>query len=223
MALIVFEGIDGSGKSTQFRLLSERMARQGLEFTKIVFPQYDKPSSALLRMYLDGEFGSKPEDVGSHAASTFYAVDRYASYKTVWGDAYHRGVPVLADRYTTSNAVHQGSKLQGQERQEFFRWLDAFEHGYMELPRPNIVLYMDVPIETALTNLRARQVATNTKADIHEAGEAYLIQCAETAEQAAACYGWHRVQCMEGGTMRPQAEIHQEIFGILADMTDLFD
>ncbi|MCL2841945.1 MAG: deoxynucleoside kinase [Oscillospiraceae bacterium] len=223
MALIVFEGVDGSGKSTQFRLLSERMTRQGLAFTNIVFPQYDKPSSALLKMYLDGAFGPEPEDVGPHAASTFYAVDRYASYKTVWGDAYRRGEIVLADRYTTSNAVHQGSKLQGEQRQEFFRWLDAFEHGYMELPRPDIVLYMDVPIEVALENLCARQIATNTKADIHETGVAYLRQCADAAEQAAACYGWHRVQCMEGENMRPEAEIHEEIFGILTDMTDLFD
>ena len=222
MALIVLEGIDGSGKSTQFQHLCDHMDTLGQDYTRLVFPQYDKPSSALLRMYLDGEFGADPSEVNAYAASTFYAVDRYASYKAVWGKAYVRDGLVLADRYTTSNAVHQGSKLQGTARQEFFHWLDDFEHTKMELPRPNAVLYMDVPIEVALQNMRARQSATGTRPDIHEAGAAYLRQCAKAAEDAAAFYGWRRVRCTDGGAMRPEQEIHQEILGILADTTDVF-
>ena len=218
MALIVLEGIDGSGKSTQFRLLCAYMDALGRDYTRLVFPQYDKPSSALLRMYLDGDFGTDPSEVNAYAASTFYAVDRYASYKTVWGKAYDAGRGLLlADRYTTSNAVHQGAKLQGSARRDFFHWLDDFEHEKMELPRPDVVLYMDVPIETALQNMRARQSATGTAPDIHEVGAAYLRQCAGAAEEAAAFYGWHRVSCADGGQMRPEAEIHQEILGILAD------
>ena len=222
MSLIVFEGIDGSGKSTQFRRLCDHMERLRQAYTRIIFPQYDKPSSALLRMYLEGEFGKDPQAVGPYAASTFYAVDRYASYKTVWGEAYHRGETILADRYTTSNAVHQGSKLFGAERLAFFRWLDEFEHVLMELPRPDIVLYMDVPIEVALENVRARQVRSGVKADIHEAGEAYLRTCAEAAGDAARFYGWHAVSCSVGGKMRAQAEIHAEILAILRDMMPLF-
>jgi len=222
MSLIVLEGIDGSGKSTQFRLLSDHMTRLGRDCTRLVFPQYDKPSSALIRMYLGGEFGSAPSDVGAHAASAFYAMDRYASYRTVWCDSYDRGEVVLADRYTTSNAVHQGAKLEGLQRQAFFRWLDEFEHQLLELPRPDIVLYMDVPIEVSLANLHNRQMATNTKADIHEAGSDYLRQCVETAEEAAVFYGWHRVPCVADGKMRTEAEIHRSILDILADMTDLF-
>jgi len=185
------------------------------DYTRLVFPQYEKPSSALLQMYLKGDFGTDPSDVNPYAASVFYAVDRYASYKTVWCTAYRQGALVLADRYTTSNAVHQGSKLQGEARQEFFRWLSEFEHEKMELPRPDAVLYMDVPVEVAIQNMRARQIATETEPDIHEMGAAYLRQCVQTAEDAAALYGWYRVRCTEHGKMRPEQEIHREILGIL--------
>ena len=216
MPLIVLEGIDGSGKSTQFRLLCEYMDRLRRDDTRLVFTQYNKSSSALLTMYLNGEFGTDPNAVNAYAASTFYAVDRYESYKNVWGKAYNeRGGLVLADRYTTSNAVHQGAKFQGAARQAFFHWLDDFEHEKVELPRPNVVIYMDVPAEIALENMRARQTATGTAPDIHETGAAYLRQCIATAQEAAAFYGWHVVSCTDGGKMRPETEIHAEILGIL--------
>jgi len=189
MSLIVFEGIDGSGKSTQFQLLCDQLSQLGRDYTRVRFPQYDKPSSALLRMYLDGEFGTNPDDVNAYAASTFYAVDRYASFKNVWGGAYQRGSLILADRYTTSNAVHQGSKFSGMERKAFFQWLDDFEHQKMELPRPDIVLYMDVPIEIATQNMREREAKTGTSPDIHETGVAYLEQCGEAAQDAAEFFG----------------------------------
>jgi len=222
MPLIVLEGIDGSGKSTQLALLSEHMDRLGLAYIRLQFHQYDKPSSAPLRMYLNGDFGTDPGSVGPYAASTFFAVDRYASYKTDWGEAYGRGGTILADRYVSSNAVHQGSKLLGEERTAFFRWLDEFEHVLMELPRPDIVLYMDVPIELALENVRVRQVKTGAKVDIHEAGEAYLRTCAEAAREAAQFYGWHLVPCSSGGQMRSPVEIHREVLSILRDMMPSF-
>ena len=121
--LIVIEGTDGSGKSTQFRRLTERLTQEGKTFQKLVFPQYSEPSSALIRMYLGGEFGSKPTDVNAYAASAFYAVDRYASYKKVWGEFYEQGGLILSDRYTTSNAVHQASKEAPENRQAFLKWL----------------------------------------------------------------------------------------------------
>ena len=138
--LIVFEGTDGSGKSTQFQALCQRVTRLGQEFQKLVFPQYSEPSSALIRMYLNGEFGPHPEDVNPYAASAFYAVDRYASFKKVWGDYYQGGGLILTDRYTTSNAVHQTVKCPPQERGDFLRWLDDFEHTKLGLPRPDLVL-----------------------------------------------------------------------------------
>jgi len=220
MPLIVFEGIDGSGKSTQFRRLAAHMDQAGTPYTRLVFPQYDKPSSALLRMYLDGAFGADPDAVNPYAASTFYAVDRYASYNRVWGDAYKSGATILADRYTTSNMVHQGAKVPAADRLQFFRWLDEFEHDLMELPRPDLVLYMDIPIEIALENMRIRQIETNTQADIHEAGEAYLKRCCETARAATDFFGWHPVPCAANGVMRPEEEIHREILNILSSGYD---
>ena len=126
-SLIVLEGTDGSGKSTQFSRLCRRMEEAGAPFHRIVFPQYQEPSSALVRMYLGGEFGSHPSDVNPYAASTFYAVDRYASYKKVWGEDYRAGKRILSDRYTTSNAVHQTGKLPEEEWEGFLRWLFDFE------------------------------------------------------------------------------------------------
>ena len=143
--LIVLEGTDGSGKSTQFARLKERLSAQGAQFRCLKFPQYEEESSALIRMYLAGEFGSRPSDVNGYAASAFYAVDRYASYKKVWGEWYERGGLVLADRYTTSNAIHQASKVPQEEREDFFRWLYDFEYRKLGLPRPDLVVYLDVP------------------------------------------------------------------------------
>lgn len=209
--LIVFEGTDGSGKSTQFRLLCQALEREGTDFRRIVFPQYSEPSSALLRMYLGGEFGSRPEDVNAYAASTFYAVDRYASYKKAWGAYYRAGGLVLADRYTTSNAVHQCCKLPRSEREGFLRWLGDFEYDRLGLPRPDRVLWMDMPIDQAVKNLRRREADTHTVGDIHEVDEDYLRSCHEAARQAAEYYGWRRVACMDGARLRAIEEIHREI------------
>ena len=142
--LIVFEGTDGSGKSTQFKLLCDRLQSQKTQFRRLVFPQYSEPSSALLRMYLGGEFGSHPSDVNAYAASTFYAVDRYAAWKKVWGSDYEAGELILSDRYTTSNAVHQGGKLPDAEQPAFFDWLSDFEYCKLGLPQPDVVIYLDI-------------------------------------------------------------------------------
>ena len=141
--LIVIEGTDGSGKSTQFRLLTQRLENENIAFQKIVFPQYSEPSSALIRMYLGGEFGTNPSDVNAYAASSFYAIDRYASYKKIWGQWYEQGGLVICDRYTTSNAVHQASKEPEDRRQEFLKWLYDFEYDRLGLPRPDLTLYLD--------------------------------------------------------------------------------
>lgn len=209
--LIVLEGTDGSGKSTQFRLLTQRLEQMGQKARKLVFPQYSEMSSALIRMYLQGEFGDKPGDVNAYAASTFYAVDRYASYRKDWGRAYEAGELILADRYTTSNAVHQGAKLPQAEREPFFRWLAEFEWQRLGLPRPQTVLYLDVPTEVTLDMLRMRQSRTGTQGDIHEKDAAYLRICRETGLQAAQFYGWQVISCVKDGAMRDPMDIHEEI------------
>lgn len=214
--LIVFEGTDGSGKSTQFARLCQRLEQEGKEFQRLIFPQYDKPSSTLLKMYLNGEFGSHPGDVNAYAASTFYAVDRYASMKQVWGEHYQKGGLILADRYITSNAVHQAAKVPQDQRPAFFDWLFDFECNKLGLPQPTMVIYLDMPTERAVENLRRRENATNTKADIHEVDTAYLSLCHETAGQAADCLGWKRIACVdEAGKLRTIEDLHEEIWNLI--------
>ena len=210
--LIVIEGTDGSGKSTQFRLLTEAVAGAGYEFRKLVFPQYQEESSALIRMYLGGQFGDKPSDVNAYAASAFYAVDRYASYKKVWGEWYEQGGLVLSDRYTTSNAVHQASKEPEEKQGEFLRWLYEFEYDKLGLPRPDLTIYLDVPTEYTEKLMRSREAATGTHADIHEQDLAYLATCRKMGRAAAAYYGWTVIHCVRDGEMRTIEDIHQEIY-----------
>ena len=210
--LIVIEGTDGSGKSTQFKLLTQRVAGDGREFRKLVFPQYAEPSSALIRMYLGGEFGTSPADVNAYAASAFYAVDRYASYKKVWGQWYEAGGLVLSDRYTTSNAVHQASKEPREKQGEFLKWLYEFEYGRLGLPAPDLVIYLDVPTDFTERMMRRREADTNTTADIHEQDLRYLATCRETGRAAAAFYGWTVIDCVKNGAMRSIEDIHEEIY-----------
>ena len=210
--LIVIEGTDGSGKSTQFRLLTQRLENEGKTFQKLVFPQYAEPSSALIRMYLGGEFGTSPSDVNAYAASAFYAVDRYASYKKVWGEYYEQGGLIVSDRYTTSNAVHQASKEPEEKQGEFLTWLYEFEYDRLGLPAQDRVIYLDVPTDFTEQMMRRREADTNTKADIHEQDLTYLATCRRTGKAAASFYGWTVIQCVKDGEMRSIEDIHEEIY-----------
>ena len=218
--LIVIEGTDGSGKSTQFRLLTQRLENENIAFQKLVFPQYSEPSSALIRMYLGGEFGSKPTDVNAYAASTFYAVDRYASYKKVWGNWYEQGGLVVSDRYTTSNAVHQTSKEPAEKQGEFLKWLYELEYDRLGLPKPNLIIYLDVPTDFTEQMMRRREADTNTTADIHEQDLDYLATCRRTGRAAAEYYGWTVIQCVKDGRMRSIEDIHQEIYRYVAAIVE---
>ncbi len=197
--LIVIEGTDGSGKSTQFRLLTQRLEAESKAFQKLVFPQYSEPSSALIRMYLGGEFGSNPSDVNAYAASVFYAVDRYASYKKVWQQWYEDGGLIVSDRYTTSNAVHQASKEPLERQGEFLKWLYDLEYNRMGLPKPDLVVYLDVPTDFTEKMMRRREQDTNTQADIHEKDMDYLATCRQAGRTAAQHYGWSVIQCVRDG------------------------
>ena len=210
--LIVIEGTDGSGKSTQFKLLTQRLENENHTFQKLVFPQYSEPSSALIRMYLGGEFGTHPSDVNAYAASAFYAVDRYASFKKVWGQWYENGGLIVSDRYTTSNAVHQASKEPEDTQAEFLKWLYDFEYDKLGLPCPDLVIYLDVPTDFTEAMMRRREQDTNTSADIHEADTAYLATCRRTAKAAAEYYGWTLISCVRDGKMRSIEDIHEEIY-----------
>ena len=210
--LIVFEGTDGSGKATQSKLLFERLQREGIDCRKLNFPRYGEKSAALVELYLGGAFGTHPSDVNAYAASTFYSVDRYASYKQDWGKYYEAGGLLIADRYTTSNAVHQAGKLPDGEREKYLDWLFGFEYGLLGLPEPSLVFYLDVPTELTEKMMREREQATNTKADIHERNDKYLHQCREVARQAAAYFGWTVVSCVKDGKLRSIEDIHEELY-----------
>jgi dTMP kinase len=218
--LIVLEGVDCSGKSTQFRMLCEKLTADGLSFRKLTFPRYSEPSSELIKMYLGGSFGSNPSDVNPYAASTFFAVDRFASYAQDWRGFYEDGGILLTDRYTTSNAIHQGAKIPPEKRGEFFRWLYDFEFGLMGIPAPDAVKYLQVTLDIALRRIRSRAAKTGTEADIHESDAGYLRTCIECGEQAAASLGWTVVPCVKDGIEREREEQNLSIYNIVRAALD---
>ena len=213
--LIVLEGTDGSGKATQARLLAQHLAREGRAFREIDFPRYGNPFAEPAKLYLEGALGKRPGDVNAYAASVLYAVDRFASYKEDWGEAYESGALILANRYTTSNAVHQASKLPAGEREAYLRWLFDLEYHRMGLPAPDLVIYLDLPTELSEAMLRKRQQATGTHADIHEQDEDYLRACRDNARSIARQLGWTVVRCDRDGAVRPPEDIHREIWDLV--------
>lgn len=216
--LIVLEGIDGSGKSSQYKKICEKFCRDRVEYSHIVFPRYNKPSCTMVNAYLHGEFGNRPEDVNAYTASTFYAIDRYASFKEDWGKDYINGKLIFSDRYTTSNAVHQGSKLPENELHEFFAWLSDLEYNKMQLPKPNLVIYLDTSLEISKSRMRKREAETSTAADIHEQDDVYLSKCLKTASAACDYYGWKRIPYLDkNGLERNIDEKNEEIYSLIKD------
>lgn len=217
MALVVIEGLDGSGKGTQAERLYRYAAGRG-GARKITFPDYDSPSSSLVKMYLAGEFGSDAEAVNAYAASAFYAVDRFASFQTKWKADYFAGSTIIADRYVTSNIVYQLSKLPPVEWDGYMSWLEDFEYGKLGLPRPDRVLYLDVPPEVSQELLKKRYQGDVTKKDIHEKDFAFLLHCRDCALYAAEKLNWSILNCAAGKTLRSIEDIHQEILTKLEDL-----
>lgn len=213
--LIVLEGTDGTGKTTQFRLMSRRLEQEGLSFREIDFPRYGNPFAQPAELYLQGKLGKHPGDVSAYAATILYAIDRYASCKEDWGEFYEAGGLILANRYTTSNAVHQAPKLPPEERWAYLDWLFDLEYSRLALPKPDLVIYLDLPTEISAQLLRRRQEATHTKADIHEQDGAYLRACRESAQEIVERLGWRRVDCSWDGAIRTPDDIHQELWEIV--------
>lgn len=209
--LIVIEGLDGSGKSTQINLLAEEVKRRGLQYKQIKLPNYDGDSSALVKMYLAGTFGKNPEDVNAYAASAFYAVDRFASFKTIWKDDYEKGSVILADRYTTSNAYHQMIKQPRENWDAYIEWLEDFEYNKIGIPKPDLVIYLDMPVEISQKLMTSRYEGNESKKDVHEANVAYLNSCREAAAYASEKMGWVRIACSDGNNARSIEEIAKDI------------
>ena len=209
--LIVLEGLDGSGKGTQAKLLAKHLTVTGHLVREITFPDYDSDSSALVKMYLAGQFGQHPDDVNAYAASSFYAVDRYASYKTSWGSFYEQGGVIIADRYTTSNAVHQCSKLPQEQWEEYLHWLFDYEFRLLGLPAPDRVIYLQVDPAVSQRLMTQRYHGDESKKDVHEKDVEYLARSRKAAEFCAAHLGWQTVPCTCGDGMRSIEEIGQEV------------
>ncbi len=207
--LIVIEGLDGSGKSTQTEILKKRLG-DNVRFVK--FPDYDDPSSTLVKMYLAGEFGSSADSVNAYATSLLFTVDRFASFKRHWGSDYLSGKTILCDRYTTSNAVHQMSKMPREEWEAYLDWLYETEFEKVNIPRPNAVIFLDVPVAVSQRLMSERYSGDEGKKDIHERDITYLEESYKSALFAAEYLGWTVIRCTDGENMRPIDDIADEVF-----------
>lgn len=213
--LFIIEGLDGSGKETQTMRLYERLKADNINIRKVEYPNYKSDASALVKMYLNGDFGKDADDVDAYVSSTFYAVDRYASYKTEWEDFYINGGIVLADRYTSSNMIHQASKIEGQEeKQRFLDWLEDFEFRMYALPRPTQVIFLDMPPEYSqqLMANRENKMTGESKKDIHESNFDYLKKSYTNAMDVVSTYNWPVINCVEEGRILSIDEIHEKVY-----------
>ena len=215
MSLLVLEGLDGSGKSTQFELLLKVLQARPGGAREVKFPDYNSDSSALVKMYLNGEFGSDPQAVNAYAASAFYAVDRFASFQKDWKADFDRGVTILADRYTTSNYIYQMGKLPEDRWEEYVDWVEDLEYRRLELPRPDQVIFLDMPVEVSQKLLSQRYRGDELKKDIHENHLDFLRNCANCAKFAAEKLGWKVISCAKDGAPRPIEEIHSEVLRVI--------
>ncbi len=213
--LIVIEGLDGSGKATQAKLLARALMLENNKVKEITFPDYESQSSALVQMYLHGEFGSRPGDVNAYAASAFYAVDRYASFKKNWGELYNDGGVIVADRYATSNGIHQCSKLDESLWDEYLEWLDDFEYKKLGIPAPDMVIYLKADTDISQKLMTGRYGGDESKKDIHEGDLEYLKRSQKAAAYCAQKLGWKTVECVRNGQMRTIEDIHSEIMTLI--------
>jgi len=216
--LIVLEGLDGSGKSTQLDMLVENLSGLDVNFKTVSFPEYAEPSCEPVKMYLSGRFGDRPDDVNAYAASLFFAVDRYASYKLKWGELYNSGGLVIAGRYFTSNAIHQTSKLPESEWDSYLDWLYDLEINRVAIPKPDRVIFLDMPVEIANRLVSKRYGGDEAKKDIHEKDSDYLKMCRKAALYAGKKFSWDIVDCAEGGEPKKREEISDIILNLVKEV-----
>ena len=212
-SLIVLEGSDGSGKATQTTRLYERLQNLGVDVIRVSFPNYESESSALIKMYLRGDFGATAEEVNPYAAATFYAVDRFASFQS-WKDFYAGDGVILADRYVGSNMAHQSAKIRRKaDREKFLNWLDSFEYKRLKLPRPDLTIFLDMPPKIAAMLRRERG-----REDIHESDAVYMLKSYNAYKEIAEKFHWHIINCASGNFAKSAIDIHEEIFSLVEPM-----
>ena len=216
--IIVIEGLDGSGKATQTKILAEMLADKGYKVRKLEFPDYANPSSSLVKMYLGGDFGSNPNDVNAYAASSFYAVDRVASFLQFWKTDYEEGTVILSDRYATSNIIYQMSKVEDSQRDEFIEWQNDFEYNKLGIPKPDAVIYLDVEPEVSQRLMEKRYGGDMSKMDLHERNVKFLLDCRKSALYAAEKCNWKVINCCENGEIKSIDNIAEEIKEAIFDI-----
>ncbi len=218
--IIIESGSDASGKATQTTKLVERLSNEYNNIRKVEYPNYESESSALVKMYLRGDFGKNPSDVDPYIASTFYAADRYASFKTEWEEFYNNGGIIIADRYTTSNMVHQASKMDECDRDKYLDWLFDYEFNLYKIPQPDCVIFLDVPIEFSqkLMENRKNKITGEDKKDIHESDIDYLTKSYNNSLYIANKYNWNKINCVENENLRTIDDIHEEIYKIVKEI-----
>ena len=218
--LFVIDGTDGSGKQTQLQKLKERLEKENIDYREVSFPNYDSKTSTLVKMYLSGDFGKNAKDVSPYIASTFYAADRYATFQTEYKEYYENGGIILADRYTTSNMVHQAGKIKDkEERDKFLKWLWDFEFNLYGLPVPTEVFFLNMPVEKSLELIanRENKFTHEAKKDIHESDKNHLLDAYSAACDVAKDYNWHEVICVKNDQIRTIEDIHEEIYNVIKE------
>lgn len=215
--LIIIEGLDGSGKSTQIKLLEEYLKSNEIIYKKIKLPDYDSPSSTLVKMYLGGEFGSSADDVNAYAAGAFYAVDRYASFNLGWKKDYESGTLIIADRYATSNSIYQMEKIEESKWDEYLEWSEDFEYNKLSIPRPDCVIYLDMPVEISQRLMTSRYDGDENKKDVHEVNVDFLNKCRKSALYTAEKQGWKVIECSNGKEPYSVDEINKKIIDIVKE------
>lgn len=216
--LIVIEGLDGSGKATQTARIFEYINEKGVDSRRLSFPDYDSPSSALVKMYLGGEFSDSPGGVNAYAASAFYAVDRCAGFLKDWKNDYDKGKIFVADRYATSNAIYQMGKLPDSEWNIFLDWIEDFEYNKLGVPKPDKVIYLDMSVEVSQKLLAKRYHGDESMKDIHESNVEFLRECRRSAVYAAEKLGWIVVSCDDGEKPRSIDDISRDIQKIVEEI-----
>lgn len=220
--LITIDGIDGSGKSTQCGLLYEELRSQDKNVRLISFPMYGTVGATFVDLYLQGRLGDKPGDTNAYAAATFFAMDRYYSYVTDWKEFYEQPDSiVIASRYSTSNAIHQLSKLDRDDWDEFLTWIDKYEHDQLGLPRADLVMYLEMKPEISLELVNQREDATGQKKDIHEKDADYINRCYHAAMYSCDRLGWERVICHDGKNPLSIDDIHAKVLENVTRMLDV--
>lgn len=213
--IIVIEGTDSSGKETQTKLLYERIKKLYNRTIKISFPNYESPACEPVKMYLAGEFGKDATKINPYPVSTMYAIDRYASFKQNWEKFYRDNYIIITDRYVTSNMIHQASKIEDRDKkEEYLKWLEDLEYEKIEIPRPDEVIFLKMPIDKAkiLMEERKNKITGEEKKDIHELNEEYLKKSYDNACLISKKYSWTEIECVENSKIKTIEQINNEIF-----------